>query len=198
MIAIKSILAIFICLIGIGPTLAQGDLLSDRKLKRQSAFTSIEEAMTKPDEVYKLKLGGEGKSLKEIPVEVFQFKNLQELDLSSNRISLLPDGLFKLTNLQKLDLSFNQISEIPAGIKQLTNLKVLLCKGCRLVSLPSELGQLQNLEELDLFANHIKSFPPEMAKMAKLQKINLFRNGIAPEEFQKIKAMFPNAEFVEQ
>ncbi|MCF8374460.1 MAG: leucine-rich repeat domain-containing protein [Bacteroidales bacterium] len=161
MIARNSILTILICLIGIGSTLAQDKLLSERKLKRQNTFTSIEEAMTKPDEVYKLKLGGEGKTLKDIPVEVFQLKNLQDLDLSSNRISLLPDELFKLTNLQKLDVSFNQISEIPAGIKQLTNLRVLLCKGCRLVSLPSELGQLQNLEELDLFANHIHSCPKD-------------------------------------
>ncbi|MCF8373500.1 MAG: hypothetical protein K9H64_17910 [Bacteroidales bacterium] len=46
--------------------------------------------------------------------------------------------------------------------------------------------------------NHIRSFPPELAKLEKLQKINLFRNGIAPDDFKKIKAMFPNAEFSER
>lgn len=196
MIAKNTILTLLICLLGISPAQAQDKLLSNKKLKRQQTYTNLEEALANPSAVYKLKLGGKENMLKEIPAEVFQFKNLQELDLSANRLSGIPNELFTLTNLQRLDISFNEISEIPAGIKQLTNLKVFVGTGCRLVTLPAEMGQLQNLEEIDLFANHIKTLPPEMAKLTNLKKINLIKTGITPEELQKIKVMLPNVEFV--
>lgn len=191
-----SILVVLIGIIGLSTTIAQDKLINKRKLKRQITYTSIEEAQANPDEVYKLKLSNQKKLLKEIPVEVFQFKNLQELDVSTNQIKDIPAELFKLTNLQVLNISFNQIGDIPEGISRLKNLRVLLCKGCRLTTLPDGLGQLHELEELDLFANHITSFPEEMAGLKNLRRINIFRNRMSLENQEKVKAMFPDAEFV--
>ena len=63
--------------------------------------------------------------------------NLQELDLSKKRLTILPKEISNLINLQILNLSYNQ----------LTNLK----KICNLIN-------LINLQELDLFENQLRSY----------------------------------------
>ena len=55
--------------------------------------------------------------------ELYKFTNLQELNLSFNKITEIK-GLDKLVNLQKIDLSKNQITEIKA-IDNLIILQIL-------------------------------------------------------------------------
>ncbi len=197
-VRISVIMITLLSILGSNVIFAQDKLLSERKLKKQKTFTNLQEAMANPEKVYKLKLSNPKKILKEIPAEVFQFKNLQELDISTNQIKKLPDELFKLLNLQVLDVSFNQIQEIPSAIGQLKNLQSLICKGCRLTKLPVEVAKLQQLHTLDVFANRIKTFPLEMSKLTNIRTINILRNGMTAEEKKKIKALFPNATFVER
>ena len=51
--------------------------------------------------------------LKEIPVEVTNFKNLVKIQVASNEISFIPSGLFCLPKLEHIDLSYNAISSSP-------------------------------------------------------------------------------------
>ncbi len=94
----------------------------------------------------------------QIPNELGDLKNLQELNLHKNHLSgSIPASLGNLTALRVLDLSFNSLSEtIPASICDLTNLKTLELYMNRLTGeLPSAIGNLQNLETLAVFNNEI-------------------------------------------
>src|SRR4051812_46486990 len=70
---------------------AQVGLLDSIRLDTLSGFTSLEEALKHPEEVIKLEL--RKKKLKAFPPEIFQFTNLQYLDLSKNNITEIPAGI---------------------------------------------------------------------------------------------------------
>jgi Leucine-rich repeat (LRR) protein len=53
---------------------------------------------------------------------------LRELDLSNNRLNVLPPSIGTLTSLEVLNISGNNLKQIPAFVDQLPSLKVLkLC-----------------------------------------------------------------------
>ena len=82
----------------------------------------------------------------EIPAELGNLPNLEDLNLSDNQLSgEIPAELANLSNLEDLDLSFNQLSgEIPA-----------------------ELGNLPNLGFLDLSFNQLRGeIPAELGKIS--------------------------------
>lgn len=140
-------------------------------LSTMSEFTSLEEALKNPDNVYKLNL--KKQKLKEIPAEVYQFPYLQALDLSKNKIKFIPKDISNLKLLQELDLSKNQVETLPEEIGQLKNLRILRMGQNELIELPSEIGQLKELRFLDLWSNNLRGLPEEISQLKKLRKIDL-------------------------
>lgn len=69
-------------------------------------------------------------------------REIEELDLCGEGLSLVPDFIGDLTNLKKLDLSYNQLTEIPESIGNLTNLTELYLNDNNLSSLPDSLSNL--------------------------------------------------------
>jgi len=86
-------------------------------------YTSIEEALKTPDQVYKLDLYFQ--ELTSLPDEVGQFVNLKVLELSGNSLTSLPETFGQLEKLEWLSLKGNDISKLPESFKNLTNLKEL-------------------------------------------------------------------------
>jgi hypothetical protein len=76
---------------------------------------------------------------------------VQKLDLSMQKLTVLPEEIMQFKNLVCLDLSFNRIGILPASFATLTNLKVLNLMGTRYMSkVPSVLSQMPNLLVVDL------------------------------------------------
>ena len=71
--------------------------LSQDELDTCRIYTTLESALANPDDVYILKLPKI--KAKEFPTEILQFKNLNVLDLSKNKLSELPDTLALLQQL---------------------------------------------------------------------------------------------------
>lgn len=95
-----------------------------------------------------------GQSLTKVPTDVFQNTQLNELDLSNNKLDgALPSQVGQLVNLRILDLSDNKFTGVPAEVGQLTNLEILDLSNNQLTGLPNELGNLQNLTYLDISGN---------------------------------------------
>ena len=86
--------------------------------------------------------------------------------MSMNKLTEIPVEMTELTQLNQLILSYNQITSIPPSIGNLTELKVLNLAKNKITALPDELGKLKNLKTLNLKGN-----PVSEADVEKIQKM---------------------------
>lgn len=95
-----------------------------------------------------------GRGLTSIPMDVFSRTDLQQLDLSNNRLTGAPQSqIGQLKNLKSLDLSGNQLTGLPAELGQLNKLETLNVANNKLTGLPNELGNLTQLRIFDITGN---------------------------------------------
>ncbi|NXK49967.1 MFHA1 protein, partial [Chauna torquata] len=142
-------------------------------------------------------LGAEGPGL---PPCLAELGDLEELDLSFNRLCHLPEGLGRLRHLRALDVDHNQLPSFPApllelaaleeldcsgnrhlgalpeGIAALRHLKILWLSGTGLAALPEGLCQLGALESLMLDGNQLRSLPAGFGGLQRLKMLNLSSN----------------------
>jgi len=144
-------------------------LLDSAALTKEPEYTDLAMALKNPDKVYKLNL--RRKKLKEIPKEVFIFKNLQVLNLSKNKLKAIPADIGKLTNLQVLNVSANNIDTIPPEIGKLIHIKKLILNQNIIAHLPSTIGNLTQMTFLDMWGNEIQEFPKEITKLKNTLKV---------------------------
>lgn len=103
------------------------------------------------------------------------FGSLRRLNLSSSEISTLP-GQISLVPLEFLDISKNRLSILPAGIGKLKCLKYLYAQENALTILPGEMSQCFELEHLDLSSNRLSSILISFSAFRKLRYLNLDEN----------------------
>ena len=97
---------------------------SDSICDSYKTYYSIEEAMKEPLNVQKLDLSMQ--KLTVVPPEITQFENLVCLDLSFNRISTLPASFSSLKKLECLNLMGTRyMSKLPIVVSNIPNLKIL-------------------------------------------------------------------------
>ena len=99
-----------------------------------------------------------GRALKIAP-KINIFKNLTVLDMSNNRISIIPHGIGELINLTQLFLHNNKIIDIPAEIGKLINLTQLFLHNNKIIYFSTEIYKLTRLRELSLHKNKLKILP---------------------------------------
>jgi Leucine-rich repeat (LRR) protein len=150
---------------------AQNQLLDSLTLDTLTAYTNLEQALKSPEKVVKLVL--RRNKLKTFPIEIFQFTNLQYLDLSKNNIKEIPSQIGTLKDLQYFSISKNGLEKFPSQIGDLTNLYYLNGNQNELTDLPPEIGQLKNLRNLDLWDNNIDMLPDEIKNCKKLKTLDL-------------------------
>jgi hypothetical protein len=118
--------------------------------------------------------------LTELPKEIGQLTNLKILKLSNNKLTELPKEIGQITNLQELYLFDNMLTELPEEIGQLTNLKILSLSRNKFTDLPKEIGQLTNLKSLRLSSNNLTGLPTaelkEIGQLTNLQELFLYDN----------------------
>ncbi len=129
--------------------------------------------LTYDDDNRLIKLGLSGLALTQLPPELWQLTNLQEIYLDNNQLSQLPPDIGKLTNLQELKLGKNLLSQLPPELWRLTNLKKLYLNYNQLDEIPPEIGQLTNLQELDLSNTKLKRLPTAIGQLTNLQTLNV-------------------------
>lgn len=156
-------------------------------------FTSLEEALKNPAEVYRLQL--KRKRYREIPPELFTLTNLTELDLSNNRIEVVPDEISTLRNLQTLRLSNNRLHTISDSTGALTKLENIDLSRNHLVSVPATIGNLTELKSLEIWRNEIGSLPLRIAELSgTLIYLDIRQNPYPPENIEKLRSLLPDTE----
>ncbi|MEK7595201.1 MAG: leucine-rich repeat domain-containing protein [Patescibacteria group bacterium] len=110
------------------------------------------------------------------------------LDLSNKGLEKLPSYVPKQTNLEELNLSNNRlIGALPSEIGKLKNLRVLNASNNLMTGVPAEVGQLSKLEFLDLSNNKLTGLPYELGNLENLKVLNLSGNSYATQDLEVIK-----------
>ena len=170
------------------------------KVKKEEipVYTELEKAKAESLKVRKLDL--HGKSLTEIPPEIFKMEHIYYLNLSNNGLKQLPKKLRKLPVLAELDLSDNKVKKLPKKFSDIKNLESLnisnnqfqilnpffesffsmkfLDASNNLVSDISDLGSLRNIISLNLSNNRIKEIPLGISYLKRLKNLDLSNNQV--------------------
>ncbi|XP_044023003.1 leucine-rich repeat-containing protein 57 isoform X2 [Siniperca chuatsi] len=132
------------------------------------------------------------KGLQEFPEELQRLTgNLRTVDLSGNKIEVLPAAIGNFLQLKSLTLNSNRLSCVPAEISRLKKLETLSLNGNRIQQLPPTLGQLKALRTLNLSGNQISEFPSGLGTLRHLDLLDLSRNQIhlVPAEVSELQAI---------
>ena len=168
---------------------AMGQPLSEEALKNQPVFTSLEEALQKPEQVYRLKLKFKADSL---PEEVFQLTNLQELTAARCKMNVLNQNIGKLTRLEYLNVMGNHLVRLPETIGNLVNLKTLVICRNLIEALPESIGNLKKLTYIDAWENPLYVFPESITELQNtLKTIDLRQIDLHNDELDKMEAQLP-------
>lgn len=133
-----------------------------------------------------------GKQLQEFPEELQRLTaNLRTVDLSGNKIEVLPASIGNFLQMKSLTLNSNRLSSLPPEIGKLKKLETLSLNGNRIQQLPSTVGQLKALRTLNLSGNQISEFPPGLGSLRHLDLLDLSRNQIrnVPAEVSELQAI---------
>ena len=108
------------------------------------------------------------------------FPNIQELNLSHNQLTELPENIFNnLNQLQILWLSGNQLTQLPENIfNNLNQLQILWLNGNQLTQLPENIFQkLIQLQTLWLSGNKLTQLPENIFNnLNQLEELSLSHN----------------------
>lgn len=165
-----------------------------------------------------------GINLKKVFAVLQRNNSIKELSLKSNNISNLPSNLKSLTaltmvnisgnnnldinkaldllvnirGLNELYLPINSITELPDNIGTLTSLRILDISNNYLEDLPIGINRLEHLEEINIEGNVILNNDSTLRKLSRLKlKYISLDDGLIPEERERLKKLFPNANIKE-
>ena len=114
--------------------------------------------------------------LKTFPIEIFDLADsLEVLNLSNNKLSVLPDDFGRLKKLRILFLSENEFKEIPEVLAQCPELTMIGFKSNQISLFPENALPLK-VQWLILTDNKIEKLPDSIGKLTKLQKCMLAGN----------------------
>ncbi|KAK2826848.1 hypothetical protein Q5P01_021062 [Channa striata] len=132
------------------------------------------------------------KGLQEFPEELQRLtSNLRTVDLSGNKIEVLPAAIGNFLQLKSLTLNSNRLTSIPSEIEKLKKLETLSLNGNGIQQLPPTLGLLKSLRTLSLAGNQISEFPTGLGTLRHLDLLDLSRNKIqnVPAEVSELQAI---------
>lgn len=121
--------------------------------------------------------------LTQLPIELNQLSNLEQLLLPENQlVDIVEDGL--PLGLIILGLAENKLSDLPVSFQNLTNLSVLNLSGNFLEVAPPEFGDFEALTILNLSFNLIDELPLELGNLRGLEYLGIEGNNYAtvPQE----------------
>lgn len=120
-----------------------------------------------------------GKGLPEFPEELQRLTgNLRTVDLSNNKIEVLPASIGNFLQMKSLTLNCNRLTSLPCEIGKLKKLETLLLNGNQLQQLPATIGQLKALRTLSLAGNQLREFPQGLGTLRHLDLLDLSKNHI--------------------
>ncbi|MDP3532919.1 MAG: leucine-rich repeat domain-containing protein [Alphaproteobacteria bacterium] len=117
-------------------------------------------------------------TLDNLPDNINNLINLQQLTLRNCNINYLPDNIGNLLNLEELDLSENPLGALHSAVTILPNLKTLKINKIRMDYLPSNMEGLKSLEVLEADFNNLEYVSNSIGDLKQLKELSLQNNNI--------------------
>ena len=115
-----------------------------------------------------------------IPDEVCNLLDCVSMKYRDNLITTIPDGLFEgCVSLKHLDLNANKIETLSGRILNLSYLKDLLLSNNNLIALPDELMMCGSITTLELEHNKLRALPQQRWGLSSLTSLNIAHNNIS-------------------
>ncbi len=143
-------------------------------------------------------------ALTTIPTDLYDWKELTEIDLSHNNIKTIPNRIRGFQRLQVLNVSYNCINKISPALKELPQLHTLDISNNKFAAFPSILAELEQLEQLNISRlNHLLlgeyiEVPPAFSQLKNLKKLRLSDSYTGYSQGLPVNySQFPNFKLVE-
>jgi leucine-rich repeat protein SHOC2 len=129
--------------------------------------------------------GNNNINLNEFIDSIYSIKDqIKYFSFLNENIREIPEKLYNFENLEGLNLGLNKITEIDDNIQNLTKLKELYIDGNYLITLPDSIINLKSLEYLSVKDNNIKSISRSIKNFCLVLKSFQIDNN--PINFKKI------------
>ncbi|MCP9746269.1 leucine-rich repeat domain-containing protein [Lacihabitans sp. CS3-21] len=143
-----------------------------------SDYRLAELLQSKSDTIKKLNLSNLG--LKRLPKTIYNFKKLEELDLSKNEFEVFSFNAKKLPNLKRIILSENLLSVNSLKIKRNNNVQMINLSDNDFEAFPKKIQRNRKLKDLHLANNFIaETEGVKFKKMQTLELLNFYNNQIS-------------------
>ncbi|KAF5300572.1 hypothetical protein FQA39_LY11118 [Lamprigera yunnana] len=133
------------------------------------------------------------RNLTGIPNSVFedsQFAEVNIVDLCKNQLTAVPEGLVLLKNkLTELNLSANKLKIIPDFLSACTSLHFLDVSKNALRDLPDGMGNLKRMREIIISNNKFQSIPECIYELKGLEVLNATDNMISEIDVSNLKKL---------
>ncbi|XP_038638388.1 leucine-rich repeat-containing protein 57 isoform X1 [Scyliorhinus canicula] len=133
-----------------------------------------------------------GKGLNEFPMDLQKLaSSLRTMDLSGNKIEILPSVIGHFAVLKSLNLNSNKLAVLPEDVGKLKKLETFHLNSNSLKQLPSSFDQLAALKTLNLSGNQLREFPLQLCRLRHLDVVDLSKNRIQrlPDELEQLQAI---------
>jgi internalin A len=117
--------------------------------------------------------------LTSVPEEIRSLRHIDDLDLSNNWLVGLPPWFGELTNVSLLALENNRLPRFPETICKLKSLRGLSLSGMKLLVLPDCIARLKYLSILILDNCGLESFPAVIKRLPRLTSLVLSNNQLS-------------------
>ncbi len=154
-------------------------------------YTSLEEALSEPQKVYRLKLTKlpERDSL---PETLFQLAELRELTVKGCRLCVLNRNIYKLSRLEILNLDKNKLLRLPASLGRLRHLRNLVVSRNLIETFPDSIASMECLEHIDAWGNPLYVLPESIAALKHTLKVlDLRQIPLTKSEYEAMEILLP-------
>ena len=165
-------------------------------LDNGKTYTSLQEALKEPQNVYRLKLT-KLDNLDSLPEELFSLTELRELTVKGCKLCVLNQNINKLAKLESLNLDKNKLVRLPETIGNLQKLKFLCVSRNLMETFPESISKMTGLTYIDAWDNPLYILPESIKSLQKtLKTLDLRQIPLTKSEFKAMQELLPFTEIL--
>lgn len=165
-------------------------------LDNGKTYTSLQEALKEPQNVYRLKLT-KLDNRDSLPEELFSLTELRELTVKGCKLCVLNQNIDKLAKLESLNLDKNKLVRLPETIGNLQKLKFLCVSRNLMETFPESISKMTGLTYIDAWDNPLYFLPESIKSLQKtLKTLDLRQIPLTKSEFKAMQELLPFTEIL--